>query len=114
MGDGQGKGLAVVNLASGASANRLVLAAVVAQVAALRYTPAGIPVLDVQLLHESEALEMGLPRKTRLEIKALAFGSQAETLQAQALGQPLEFIGFLTNTRNGKGTVFHIQDFKPI
>ena len=104
----------MVNPVSGASANRLVLGAVVAQVAALRYTPAGIPALDVQLLHESEALEMGLPRKIRLEMKALAFGSQAETLQALQMGQLLEFTGFLTNTRNGKGTVFHIQDFKPI
>jgi len=26
----------------------------------------------------------------------------------------LQFQGFLTNGRNGKGVVFHIQDFKPI
>ncbi|HEX5805001.1 MAG TPA: primosomal replication protein N [Macromonas sp.] len=92
--------------------NRLVLQASMAQVAALRYTPAGIPVLDFMLEHESTTEEMGQARKITLALKAMAFGAQAETLAKQALGSEMEWQGFMTNTRNGKGVVFHIQAFK--
>ena len=92
--------------------NRLVLCASLAQVAALRYTPAGIPVLDMRLAHESTQTELGHARKVTLELKAQAFGADAETLVRQALGSEMEWQGFLANTRNGKGLVFHIQAFK--
>jgi primosomal replication protein N len=44
-------------------------------------------------------------------IKAVAFGSQAERLAAQAIGSEWRFKGFLANARQGKTVVFHIQDF---
>jgi primosomal replication protein N len=94
--------------------NRLVLSATLQEMAALRYTPAGIPALDLLLMHESTQLEMGSERITTLALKALAFGSLAERLAVQALGGQWRFLGFLSNTRNGKGVVFHVQDFKPI
>ena len=94
--------------------NQLVVHAEVLQAASLRYTPAGIPALDLMLLHESEQVEMGQTRKVRLEFKAQCFGTDAETLSRQALGSAFEFTGFLSNTRNGKGVVFHIQAFTKI
>jgi len=94
--------------------NRLCMTAVLAQVAAPRYTPAGIPVIDVLFEHESEQEEAGQVRKVSLQLKGVAFGVVSESLSRQPLGAPLEAQGFLTNTRNGKGVVFHIQDFKPI
>jgi primosomal replication protein N len=94
--------------------NRLCLLAVLAQVAAPRYTPAGIPVIDVWFEHTSEQQEAGQVRKVSLQLKGVAFGTVSESLSRQPLGTTLEASGFLTNTRNGKGVVFHIQDFKPI
>jgi primosomal replication protein N len=94
--------------------NRLCLSAVLLQVAAPRYTPAGIPVIDVLFEHESEQEEAGQVRKVSLQLKGIAFGTVSESLSRQPLGTPLEASGFLTNTRNGKGVVFHILDFKPI
>jgi primosomal replication protein N len=91
--------------------NRLVLTAALDQMAMLRYTPAGIPALDIVLKHESVVQELGVDRKAALEIRARAFGAQAERLSTQALGTVFGFEGFLTNIRNGKGVVFHIQDF---
>ena len=41
---------------------------------ALRYTPAGLPALDLSLKHESEVSEDGQPRKVSLEIRAVAIG----------------------------------------
>jgi hypothetical protein len=40
----------------------------------MRYTPAGLPALDVGLKHESELSENGLPRKVSMEMRAVAIG----------------------------------------
>lgn len=91
--------------------NRLQLQAVVVQVQSLRYTPAGIPVLNLVLEHESQQTEMDTPRTVQLQIRAVAFGALAERLQKQAFNEMVAFDGFLANSRNGKGVVFHIQAF---
>jgi primosomal replication protein N len=96
---------------SSESANRFHLSASVVQVQALRYTPAGIPVVNLVLEHASTITEMDTPRLVKLQLKAVAFGAQAETLARQGLEAVCEFHGFMTNARNGKGLVFHIQDF---
>jgi primosomal replication protein N len=91
--------------------NQLVLSASIAQASALRYTPAGLPALDFSLEHESEITEAGQVRQVKAAIKAVAFGSVAETLGKQALGSSWKFTGFLANPRNGKHPVLHIQSF---
>lgn len=91
--------------------NALQLSATVVQVQSLRYTPAGIPVINLVLEHESMALEHDTPRQVKLQLRAVAFGAQAETLSRQGLDSVCEFHGFLANARNSKGVVFHIQDF---
>ncbi len=83
----------------------------VVQVQNLRYTPAGIPVLNIVLEHESQTIELDTPRTVKLQLRAVAFGAQAEVLSRQGLDSSCAFHGFLTNARNGKGVVFHIQDF---
>ena len=94
--------------------NQLVLSACIAQASALRYTPAGLPALDFSLEHESEVTEAGQVRQVKAAIKAVAFGSVAETLGKQALGSSWKFTGFLATPRNGKHPVLHIQAFEPI
>ena len=91
--------------------NQLQLSGVVVQVQSLRYTPAGIPVVNIVLEHESQIVEMDTPRLVKLQLRAMAFGAQAEVLSRQGLDSACMFHGFLTNARNGKGVVFHIQDF---
>jgi len=91
--------------------NQLQLLAAVVQVQNLRYTPAGIPVINLVLEHESTLAELDTPRLVKLQLKAVAFGTQAETLSRQGLESVCRFHGFLANARNGKGVVFHIQDF---
>ncbi len=91
--------------------NQTILSARIAESAALRYTPAGLPALDLRLEHESETLEAGLKRQVKVEIKAVSFGSLAETLVRQPIGSPWRFTGFLATPRNGKHPVLHIQSF---
>jgi primosomal replication protein N len=92
--------------------NRTELTACIAEQAALRYTPVGLPALDLILEHTSEVQEAGYPRKVQLKLRALAFGSQAETLVKQAAGSVWTFKGFLATPRQGKSVVLHIQEFQ--
>ena len=94
--------------------NQLALSARIAQANALRYTPAGLPAFDCSLEHESELSEAGQARQVKVAIRAVAFGSAAETLARQAIGSSWQFTGFLATPRNGKHPVFHIQSFTVI
>ena len=92
--------------------NQTILSARIAEAKPLRYTPAGLPALDLRLEHESEALEAGQKRQVKAEIRAVAFGTDAETLSRQAIGSAYRFTGFLAAFRNGKHPVLHIQSFQ--
>ena len=92
--------------------NRTELTACIAEQAALRYTPAGLPALDLILEHASEVQEAGQNRKVQLKIRALAIGSIAESLVKQAVGSVWTFKGFLATPRQGKSVVLHIQEFQ--
>ncbi|MEJ8835973.1 primosomal replication protein N [Ramlibacter sp. AN1133] len=93
--------------------NQTILSARIAEAKALRYTPAGLPALDLLLEHESEALEAGTTRQVKVQVRAVAFGTDAETLARQAIGSGFRFTGFLAALRGGKHPVLHIQSFQP-
>jgi len=91
--------------------NHVVLGARIAEVSAMRFTPAGVPALEFRLEHESEVTEAGQQRQVKVAVKAVAFGSVAETLVRQAIGSEWRFTGFLATPRNGKYPVLHVQSF---
>ncbi len=93
-------------------ANRFELTARIASFAALRYTPAGLPALDLELEHESQQTEAEVPRTVRLSINAVAFGALTQRLMALEPAQEVHFKGFLVSPRYGKGVTFHVQEFK--
>ena len=90
--------------------NRLVLTAQLAQRGALRYTPAGLPALDLSLKHESEVTQDGRSRQVWFEIKGRAIGAITQQVSLLSLGSTHGFAGFLGSQRNGKGIVFHITE----
>ncbi len=90
--------------------NRLVLTACVVERGALRYTPAGLPALDLSLRHESQVTQNGTPRQVSMEIKARAVGDITGLLNCIELGTSHGFAGFLGSQRNGKGVVFHVTE----
>ena len=92
--------------------NQTILSARIAEAKPLRYTPAGLPALDLTLEHASELAEAGLQREVKVEIRAVAFGTDAETLARQAIGSALRFSGFLAAPRHGKHPILHIQSFQ--
>ena len=94
--------------------NHVDLTACIAELSALRYTPAGIPAINFILEHESETVEAGVNRQVKLTIRAVAFGTLAEHALKLPLGKAFRFTGFLINARTSKGVVFHIQALHPI
>ena len=90
--------------------NRLVLQATLVQRQAMRYTPAGLPALDLSLAHSSTVSEDGQPRQVSFEMRAVALGGVTRSLQPLPLGSTGRFGGFLTSQRNGRGLLFHITE----
>jgi len=88
--------------------NRLILAAELVERGATRYTPAGLPALDLGLKHDSEVMEDRQPRKLNLMMRAVAIGEITRTVAALPLGQVVTFAGFIAASRNGRGLVFHV------
>ena len=88
------------------------LTACIVEASAPRYTPAGLPALDFRLEHESEVTEAGQARQVKVVIRAVAFGTLAETIGRQPIGSRWRFSGFLATPRNGKHPVFHIQSLQ--
>ncbi len=88
--------------------NKLGLQAEVVQIEALRYTPAGIPLLSIVLHHESEQIEAGMKRKVECKLNAVILGDLA--LKAPKIGAHILAAGFLAK-RSLKSTqmVLHIQ-----
>ncbi len=86
----------------------------VAEMSTLRYTPAGIPVLDLILEHESQQMDTGHIRQVKLYLSGLAFGLVAETLLKQTIGKTLQLTGFLSQGRSKKSIRLHIQEFKQV
>ncbi len=77
----------------------------------MRFTPAGVPALNLKLEHSSQVTELGGSRTVNAAVNAVAFGTDAERLAKQAIGSVWKFSGFLANARQGKALVFHIQEF---
>lgn len=90
--------------------NRLDLHAELGQVEPLRHTPAGIPVVQIQLRHRSEVQEAGLPRRLSFDLNAVCMGALAEQVAEMAPGQMLQVSGFLAPQWQGSDRfVLHIQ-----
>lgn len=61
--------------------NAFSLTALLVKTGELRYTPAGVPVLDVVLKHESEQIENGRLHKINFELVAKIVGAEAQIWQ---------------------------------
>jgi primosomal replication protein N len=95
--------------------NRFRLRAVLVVKATLRYTPAGLPVLEAGFRHTGTAVEAGLERELAFDVKGLALGSVGEQLYREPLGAELELGGFLApRGRRTSRIDLHITEYKRI
>ncbi len=95
------------------SANRIEISGVITELQSLRYTPAGVPVVEFRLAHESERVEAGATRKVHAEIDAVAFEAQARLLAAGPMGRVLKGEGFfLARNRRSRKPVLHVTNIE--
>jgi primosomal replication protein N len=90
--------------------NQLELGARVLECSPLRYTPAGLPVLEMRLVHTSEVMEAGLLRRVEFTLAAVALGDLAFLLADTSLGSELQVKGFLAPMRKSSAKLrLHLQ-----
>jgi primosomal replication protein N len=94
-------------------ANKVEISGVITELQALRHTPAGVPVVEFRLKHESERAEAGARRQVNAEIEAVAFEAQARLLAGSALGRPLKAEGFLcAKSLRSRKPVLHVTNIE--
>lgn len=95
--------------------NRIVISGSVLQREALRYTPAGLPVLQFQLSHNETVIEAGLERQVAFEINVVLLGDLANMHQHLPLNTEFEIEGFIAPTRKSAARLtLHGQHIRPI
>jgi primosomal replication protein N len=93
--------------------NRVELTGVVSALEALRYTPAGIPMVELSLTHESPQTEAGLARTVTCEVMAVAAGQVAQRMVQAQLGARIKVQGFLAHRGKSRvQLVLHINEFE--
>ena len=93
--------------------NRVELTGVVSALDALRYTPAGIPIVELKLDHESPQEEAGKARTVVCEVQAVAAGEIARRMVQAQLGARIKVTGFLAHRGKSKvALVLHINEFE--
>jgi primosomal replication protein N len=93
--------------------NRVGLTAALVEREAIRYTPAGVPIVGLKLLHQSVQHEAGADRTVEMEISAIAVDRVALRIDRLALGTELKLQGFLApRRRNVKALVLHVTEFE--
>ena len=76
---------------------------------ALRFTPAGVPVTECVIGHQSEQVEAGSPRLVECEIQTIGLGDTANWLQAATPGVRVHLRGFFAaRSRNSKQLRLHV------
>ena len=95
--------------------NEVALSGELTAIEPLRYTPAGIPLLNFRLLHRSQQAEAGVKRQVECEVNGVAMAEVAVALSRLKPGQAARVKGFL-NRRNRMSAqlVFHATDAQVI
>ena len=94
--------------------NRVLIEGTLATNSALRTTPAGIEMIEGQIIHLSSQEELGSTRKVEFEINFLAMGTIAQAISRLPKNTQLNFKGFLAakNQRARHILVLHIDAFE--
>ena len=83
------------------------------ELGALRFTPAGVPVVEFKFEHDSEQDEAGGRRKVNAQISAIAFEAQARLIAAAKLASAMRLQGFLSaRTRRSRKLVLHVTNME--
>jgi len=83
----------------------IALTATLIERGSIRYSPAGVPVLECRLAHQSVQSEAGADRQVAFEIGAVALGDLAAALDVIRPGADIAVAGFLAPSRKAARTL---------
>ena len=93
--------------------NEIRLDGILVERAAMRHTPAGVPVVEAQIRHRSDVIEAGAPRTLEFVVNAIALGPIAGKLGRERLGAQLDLSGFLApRSRRSSKLVLHLTGYR--
>lgn len=95
--------------------NLLVIQGELVKIEELRFTPAGIPVLNLVIGHLSEQVEAGMKRRAECEVNAVVMGELAKSSQYLKEGTAINASGFIAK-RSFKSAqlVLHINKLEKL
>lgn len=88
---------AAVGSTAAIAVNRTELSGTLLERGNLRYTPAGIPVIEFRIAHQSEQIEAAASRRVECEIACVALGTTALLLKEASPGSAVAVSGFLAS-----------------
>ncbi|MCR2746683.1 primosomal replication protein N [Limnobacter parvus] len=92
-----------------AGVNQFTLTATLIAKSIVRYTPAGLPICEFELEHESEQLEASKPRMVKCTVQALALGVAANQVSGLEVGSLKNWSGFIAlRSHKSKSLRFHV------
>ena len=80
-------------------ANEVELTGELTAIESLRYTPAGVALVNFRLLHRSQQIEAGVKRQVECEMNGIAMAEVAKAMSGMQIGQTVRVVGFL-NRKN--------------
>jgi primosomal replication protein N len=93
--------------------NEFRLSGILVERAALRFTPAGVPVVEAQIRHRSDVIEAGVPRTLEFVVSAIGLGPIAGALEHEPLGVQLDLAGFVApRSRRSRRLVLHLTGLR--
>lgn len=95
--------------------NHVALCGRISEIAPLRYSPGGLPILNFTLSHDSEQIEAGQRRKVQCEVPVVAVAEAAEAAGKGRVGDVVEIIGFMAQKgRTSTRLVLHVKSIRLI
>ena len=92
-----------------AGINQFTLTATLVAKSILRYTPAGLPICEFELEHDSEQLEASKPRMVKCTVSAVALGVAANQVSGLEVGSLKNWTGFIAlRSHKSKSLRFHV------
>lgn len=93
--------------------NTLCIAGRLIELAPLRFTPAGVPLVSFVLAHTSRQIENEVERDVECELQALALGDVAQVMRSVSPGWKIEATGFVAaKSKRNKMPVLHVTNIK--
>ncbi|WP_090699238.1 primosomal replication protein N [Nitrosomonas aestuarii] len=95
--------------------NQAIICGEAIRIGVLRYTPAGVPVINFVVRHTSRQMEANITRQINCELPTVAIGATAKTISEMRNGNNIKVTGFLNRkSHTNQQLVLHVDSITQI